>query len=62
VDHAGPDSGHHALHMNDPSYGKTVTTTPGTVWRSPFGNTCFTTGCGIYNLGGAQPGQQLHDR
>jgi iron complex outermembrane receptor protein len=40
-----------ALHMNDPSYGKTVTTTPGTVWSSPFGNTCFTSGCGIYNLG-----------
>jgi iron complex outermembrane receptor protein len=39
-----------ALHMNDPSYGKTVTTTPGTVWSSPFGNTCFTSGCGIYNL------------
>jgi len=39
------------LHMNDPSYGKAVTTTPGTVWVSPFGSSCFTSGCGIYNLG-----------
>jgi len=40
-----------ALHMDDVNYGKTVTTTPGTVWVSPFGNSCFTQGCGIYNLG-----------
>jgi iron complex outermembrane receptor protein len=40
-----------ALHMNDPSYNSAVTTTPGTVWRSPFATTCFTTGCGMYNLG-----------
>jgi TonB-dependent receptor len=40
-----------ALHMDDPTYGKTVTTTPGTVWVSPFGNECFTTGCGLYHLG-----------
>jgi iron complex outermembrane recepter protein len=39
------------LHMDDVNYGKTVTTTPGTVWTSPFGNACFTAGCGIYNLG-----------
>ncbi|WP_454760509.1 TonB-dependent receptor [Caulobacter segnis] len=40
-----------ALHMDDVNYGKTITTTPGTVWTSPFGNSCFTQGCGIYNLG-----------
>jgi len=40
-----------ALHMDDVNYGKAVTTTPGTVWRSPFGNECFTTGCGLYHLG-----------
>jgi TonB-dependent receptor len=40
-----------ALHMDDVNYGKTITTTPGTVWVNPFGNSCFTQGCGIYNLG-----------
>jgi TonB-dependent receptor len=40
-----------ALSMNDPNYGLAVTTTPGTVWRSPFATSCFTTGCGTYNLG-----------
>ncbi|MGH1559169.1 hypothetical protein ACRAWD_18710 [Caulobacter segnis] len=52
-----------ALHMDDVNYGKTVTTTPGTVWTSPFGNSCFTSGCGLYNLG-REPssGQQLRDR
>ncbi|MET0336324.1 MAG: TonB-dependent receptor, partial [Caulobacter sp.] len=40
-----------ALNMTDPNYGKVVTTTPGTVWTSPFGNECFTSGCGIYRLG-----------
>lgn len=40
-----------ALHMDDLNYGKTITSTPGTVWASPFGNECFTTGCGIYHLG-----------
>ncbi len=40
-----------ALKMNDPNYGKAVTTTPGTVWVSPFATTCFSSGCGLYNLG-----------
>jgi iron complex outermembrane receptor protein len=40
-----------ALHLNDPSYASAVTTTPGVIWRSPFATTCFTTGCGTYNLG-----------
>ncbi|MDB5457846.1 MAG: hypothetical protein JWP92_3431, partial [Caulobacter sp.] len=40
-----------ALHMDDPNYGKAVTVTPGVLWKSPFATTCFTTGCGLYNLG-----------
>ena len=28
-----------------------LSATPGTVWVNPFGNECFTTGCGIYHLG-----------
>jgi iron complex outermembrane recepter protein len=41
-----------ALHLYDQTYQSKVTTVAAnTVWRSPFATTCFTTGCGVYNLG-----------
>lgn len=40
-----------ALSLNDRSLGTAVTSTPGVVWTSPFATTCFTTGCGTFNLG-----------
>jgi TonB-dependent receptor len=40
-----------ALNLYDRTYGTAVTTTPGVVWSSPFQSTCFSTGCGTFNLG-----------
>ena len=40
-----------ALHLYDPSFQSTVTSTGTTHWISPFTNTCFSSGCGIFNLG-----------
>jgi iron complex outermembrane recepter protein len=40
-----------ALHLFDTSYQSTVTDQTTTKWVSPFKTTCFTTGCGIYNVG-----------
>jgi iron complex outermembrane recepter protein len=44
-------AGIQALHLYDQTYQSKVTTVANTVWRSPFSTTCFTTGCGVYNLG-----------
>lgn len=40
-----------ALSLYDRSYGNAVTNTPGVVWVNPFDTTCFTSGCGTFNLG-----------
>jgi iron complex outermembrane receptor protein len=40
-----------ALNLYDRNIGSAVTSTPGVVWVSPFATTCFTTGCGTFNLG-----------
>jgi iron complex outermembrane receptor protein len=38
-----------ALRLNDPAYLPSVT--PGSAPPSPFAGLCFTTGCGVYNVG-----------
>lgn len=45
------DKAAEALHLYDPTYQSTVTAQTTTKWVTPFKNTCFTTGCGIYNVG-----------
>jgi len=40
-----------ALNLYDRSLGNAVTNTNGAVWSSPFQTTCFTSGCGTFNLG-----------
>jgi iron complex outermembrane receptor protein len=40
-----------ALSLYDRGLATAVTSTPNVVWRSPFATTCFTTGCGVFNVG-----------
>ena len=40
-----------ALHLYDRTYQNAVTTVANTTWASPFATTCFTTGCGVFNVG-----------